>query len=337
MNQPLPDPPPRPAVRLIALAALAVACIGGAGLGLWQLSRRQEPLTVSITSWPGNEYFYLAEQQGLARQTGLDLLVKQYSSLADQRLAFENGDVNVMATTVPEAIAVCQDMPLKCPVLILVFDESRGADRLIGRAQLNGPAGLAGRPVGLERTVLGEYLLLRSLAGSPVRLDDLRLRFDGPVGLVQRLISGELEAIVTYAPHDTQLRRDGRFRELFSTAAIPGEVVDVLAVDPTYARHHREPLRALVRSWWLAREFARRHPREALAVMAGRQRITPQQFIDTEAGVRYPGPAEQRRLLAPAGPVALSMQRMADLMKSTGRIRADAPLPRLSTDFVEGP
>jgi NitT/TauT family transport system substrate-binding protein len=200
---------------------------------------------------------------------------------------------------------------------VLVLDESRGADRLIGRAKLIGPAQLAGLQVGLERAVLAEYLLLRSLTGSRLSLDDLQLRFDGPVALVQRLRAGELDAIVTYAPHDTALQGDHRFRELFSSAAIPGEVVDVLAVDPVVARQQPDQLRALVRTWWAARDYLRRHPNEALTVMAGRQQIAPEQFKATETRLRYPLAAEQPRLLA-----------------ASGRIRADAPLPRLSTAFL---
>jgi len=334
MDNPPPERPAPPA-RLLALTGIALGCIVAAGVGLWRLSREQVPLTVAITSWPGYEYFYLAEQKQLGKRQGLDLQVKQYSSLSDQRQAFENGDVVAMATTVPEAIAVCQETPARCPLLVLVLDESRGADRLIGRAALAGPGQLAGRQVGLERAVLAEYLLLRSLAGSSLGLDDLRLRFDGPVALVQRLQAGELDAIVTYAPHDTPLQGDRRFRELFSSAAIPGEVVDVLAVDPRYARQSPDQLRALVRTWWAARDYLRRHPEDARTVMAGRQRIAPEQFRATETRLRYPPPGAQRGLLAAAGPLDRSLRRMAQLMQASGRIRPDAPLPRLSAAFLE--
>ena len=329
------DLPPR-SRPLTLLAAGAFACVGAAALALWLLSRQQEPLALAISSWPGYEYFYLAEQRQLGRPFGLALDVKQYSSLVDERQAFENGDVDLMATTLPEAIAVCQGTPSRCPLLVLVIDESRGADRLVGRADLSGPEQLTGQRVGLERAVLAEYLLLRSLANSPVQLNDLLLRFDGPVALVESLRQGELDAIVTYAPHDTALQGDRRFRELFSSATLPGEVVDVLAVDPDFARRNPARVRALVRTWWAARAYARQHPAEALSLMAGRQRITPQQFRDTEARVHYPTPGEQAALLAPQGPLARSLRRMAQLMQSSGRIRPDAPLPDVSRSFLEG-
>lgn len=263
--------------------------------------------------------------------------MRQYSSLADQRQAFVAGDVTALATTLPEALAICQEKPLKCPLLVLVLDESQGADRLISRITLQTPGQLRGRRVGLERAVLAEYLLLRSLAGSGVGLDDLQLRFDGPVALVQALQAGQLDAIVTYAPHDTPLRRDGRFHQLFSSAAIPGEVVDVLAVDPGYARRQPQQLRALVQTWWSARDYASRHPEEAIALMADRQQIEPAQFRQTEQGLRYPEARQQQQLLQPQGPLARTLQRMAQQMQASGRFRPDAPLPSLSAAFLEAP
>jgi ABC-type taurine transport system substrate-binding protein len=108
-------------------------------------------------------------------------------------------------------------------------------------------------------------------------------------------------------------------------------------VDPEFARRHPEAVRALVRTWWTAHEEARQRPGPSVALMARRQRMTPEQFRRTEEGLRYPGPEQQRRLLAADGPLARSMARMSALMQKAGRIRPDAPRPELSTDFLEKP
>jgi NitT/TauT family transport system substrate-binding protein len=333
---PLPTPPDLPLrpPRLIAFGLLGGGALCLLGLVAWFQFGQLRRLVVSITSWPGNEYLYLAEQRQLSRPFGLDLVVKQTSSLADQRQAFVRGDHGVMATTVPEAIAVCQDAPKRCPVLVLVLDESLGADRLLARRDLRAPAQLVGQRVGLERTVLAEYLLLRSFQDQGLRLEQLQLHFDGPVALVRDLQAGELDAIVTYSPHDTALRRDPRFGELFSSRRIPGEIVDVIAVAPEIARTRPGDLRALVRTWWAAQAYARSQPAEATAVMARRQQITPAQFQESERGLRYPEASQQRRLLAEDGPVARSIARMAAQMQQAGRIQAGAPLPRTTTAFL---
>ena len=329
-------PPPAPDRGPIRLAAVGLVAVAAAALALWQLSRQRTPLAVAITNWPGYEYLYLAEQKQLGRPYGLDLTVQQFSSLLDQRQAFERGDVPLMATTLPEAIAVCQEAPKRCPELILVLDQSLGADRVLARAPLARPQQLLGRRVGLERAVLAEYILLRSLGDRPVVLDRaVRLRFDGPVALVEGLKAGDLDAIVTYHPYDASLIGDSRIVELFSSRQIPGEIVDVLAVDPVYSRSHRRELKALVQTWWAARDFARRNPGESNALMAQRQQLDPAQFEASQNGLQYPMASQQRALLAPNGPLASTLRRMADLMQSSGRIRADAPLPVLSRAFLE--
>jgi NitT/TauT family transport system substrate-binding protein len=262
--------------------------------------------------------------------------VQQYSSLLDQRQAFERGDVPLMATTLPEAIAVCQEAPKRCPELILVLDQSLGADRVLARAPLARPQQLLGRRVGLERAVLAEYILLRSLGDRSVVLERaMRLRFDGPVALVEGLKAGDLDAIVTYHPYDASLIDDPRIVEVFSSRQIPGEIVDVLAVDPAYARSHRRELKALVQTWWAARDFARRNPGESTALMAQRQQLEPAQFEASQNVLQYPMASQQRALLAPNGPLASTLSRMADLMLRSGRILPDAPLPVLSSAFLE--
>ena len=329
-------PPVAPDRWPIRLAAVGLAAVAAAAVALWQLSRQRLPLAVAITNWPGYEYLYLAEQKQLGRAYGLELGVQQYSSLLDQRQAFERGDVPLMATTLPEAIAVCQEAPKRCPELILVLDQSLGADRVLARAPLARPQQLLGRRVGLERAVLAEYILLRSLGDRPVVLERaMRLRFDGPVALVEGLKAGDLDAIVTYHPYDASLINDPRIVEVFSSRQIPGEIVDVLAVDPAYARSHRRELKALVQTWWAARDFARRNPGESTALMAQRQQLEPAQFEASQNGLQYPMASQQRALLAPNGPLASTLRRMADLMLRSGRILPDAPLPVLSSAFLE--
>lgn len=335
-DAPPPAPPSLRWGRWLLLPLLLILA-GAGGSALWEQWRQGRELVVSITSWPGNEYLYLAEQKQLGEPFGIELRIKQSSSLADQREAFVAGAVDVMATTLSEAIAVCQEAPARCPKLVLVIDESVGADQLIARADLPSTAALAGRRVGLERTVLAEYLLLRSLDGQPVTIDDLKLRYEGPVALVRLLREGELEALVTYPPYALQLRQDRRFRELFSSRSIPGEVVDVLAVAPEAARRRKPEIQALIRTWWAAQAHARRHRREAVGLMAQRQQISPQEFEQSELGLRYPDATQQRWLLAADGPVAGAIGRMADQLKAARRIQPEAPLPRPTTAFLVQP
>ncbi|MFM7653090.1 MAG: ABC transporter substrate-binding protein [Vulcanococcus sp.] len=333
-------PSPKPTPQQLAWRPIAVAAgvIAAAAVGLWQLGRPSPALRLAIINWPAYEYFYLAEEKGLSRPLDLNLQVAQYSSLLDQRQAFERGDVQAIATTIPEALAICHERPARCPQLILVLDQSDGADRILARAPISTPQQLLGKRVGLERAVLAEYLLTRSLGDQPRDLArEMRLHFDVPDGLVAGLKAGELDAVVTYHPYDTRLRQDPAIREVFSSRQIPGEIVDVLAVDPAYARAHPGEVRALVQTWWAARAYARRAPTEAAAVMAQRQQLDPEQFQLSERGLLYPTAAQQQQLLARDGSISRTLQRVAALMRRSGGITYGSPLPQVTAQFLGSP
>ena len=288
---------------------------------------------LAMTSFPPYNYFYLASRVP-ELSPGIDLVVRQYSSLADQRRAFEQDAADAITTTLPEALAICQEAPARCPLIVLVLDESAGADQLLARVSIADVAGLKGRRVGLEHSVLGEYFLLRGLDGSGVDLSQLLLRYDGPLEIIRSLREGELDAVVTYAPHLNTLKGDPRFHVLFDSRRLPHEVVDVLAVDPGWARRHPQRIASLIRSWWAARAYAAEHAQAAVALMAQREQIMPEEFLAFERLVRYPGPEEQRALLAPQGVLHQVLQRIARQMWLAGRVQPAPRIPAIRADYL---
>lgn len=263
--------------------------------------------------------------------------MRQYNSLEDQRFAYGRGEVEVIATTLADAVAICQEVPKRCPELFLVIDQSHGADVIISKSDIGDVRGLVRQTVGLERTVLAEYLLLRAFETKQVPLDQVRFMHEGPSALVSALSEGRVAAIVTYPPHSNLLREDSLYRVLFSSAQIPGEIVDVLAVNPSFAKGHPGMIRALVRTWWAAQALARAEPTPSLALMAKREQVSPAEFVASERGIRYLGPADQAEMRAPTGSVARVLARMADQMVSAGRLSAKAPLPMPTQAFLPKP
>ena len=293
-------------------------------------------LRLSITDWPGYEYFYLASRQGLDQRQGYRLQVDQFASLEDQRRAFSQGLVDAIATTLPGAVCICREAPSRCPVIVLVLDQSNGADQLIGMAPLRSPADLVGKRVGLESDLLAVFMLLRSLDGTGLHLGDIELVYATPKALVDQFMRGELDAIVSYSPHsDAFLLADPRWRVLFSSSEIPGEVVDVLAVSPALLRDHPAQVKALVNTWWDARALAVEQPQMAAALMAQRQGVTPQQFVASQRLIHYPDRTKQSALLAPDGPVQRALLKMVGHLRREAQVPVELPLPQLQSEFSQ--
>ena len=319
---------PRLIAALMASAGLLMGL--GACLAPWQ----ERQVRLAIVDWPAYEYFYLASRKGLDRDQGYRLKVDQFGYLQDQRRAFSRGDVEAIAITLPEAIAICREVPARCPVIVLVLDASNGADQVAAAARWRSVAELKGQRVGLERSVLGEFMLLRAAQGQGLKLADFKLRYDGPKALVSQLQRGVVDAIVTYSPHSDGLVADPRFRVLFSSSQIPGEVVDVLAVSPELQRRDSKQVAALVRTWWAARQLAAEEPQQATALMAQRQGVTPEQFLSSQRLIRYPDRNQQAGLLAADGPVQRTLQHLQRQMREANRIPQAIPLPKLAPELV---
>lgn len=303
----------------VCLLALA-ACTG---------SRHGANVNLAVVDWPPYEYFYLANRKQYDRQLRFKLGIKKFGSLRDQRQSYIRGETDAIAATLPDLIAICRESPSRCPVIVLVLDESHGADQLIASSRLAGLAGLRGRRIGLERSDLSQFILERALSEAKVAQSDVQLQFGVPSELVAQLQSGDLDALITYVPFSEPLLRDPRFNVLFSSQALPFQIVDVLAVEPELMEERPDVVRAMVASWWQARQFAQREPDAALALMASRQGITPDQLRESLRMIRLPRQNQQADLLSPAGPVEATLKRLRRQLITAGRLQQDALLPRL--------
>jgi len=303
------------------LAALALT------LSSCHLSPQAE-ISLAIIDWPGYEYFYLAAEKKLDHQENLALTVHQFSSLADQRRAFVRGDVDAIATTLSEAIAICREAAMRCPVLVLVLDESDGADQLISSSNLTSLQQLRGKLLGLERSDLGHFIARRALNSAGLNLSDVKLVYGGPAELVNELTTGHLDAVVTYTPFSDPLTNRSQWNLLFSSKDLPGEIVDVLAVSPELFQQ-KDAVKALINTWWAARGFAQQHPTDSISLMAGRQKVTPMQFTQSEQGIHYPSQSDQAHLLSSEGPVATTLKTLLHDQQPTDRTHPHVPLPRV--------
>ena len=133
-------------------------------------------INVPIPSWPGYEYFYLAERLGLAERHGLKLATSQFTDPQEIVHSYLRGELNVAQLTTVELIDVCARKPECCPVVVLILDESRGGDIIAVRHGLDSLQSLAGKSIGTTFSTLGPYFVSRDLHSSGLSLDQVKIR-----------------------------------------------------------------------------------------------------------------------------------------------------------------
>jgi len=314
-----------------ALAPLALGCLGLVAAGC---SRTPDHVSVPVSNWPGYEYFYLAEQAGLARDQGVSLSTVEFADPQAIVHAYLRGDLAIAQLTTVEAVDICARVPDRCPVVVLVLDESVGGDQVMARQGITAIEQLRGKRVGVTLSTLGPYVLSRALELQGLSLGDVKLHNITLDSMPAALARGSVDAVAVYPPYSEYASRQGNASTVFDSRSIPGEIFDVLVVDPQALEQQKGVLPPLLRSWQAAHDFRRREPRRAVELMARREGLRPAEFIHAESGLRYFSLREQRAMLQAEGPLVRALRRVRRVQNQLKLVSPVAPMPRVSDAAV---
>ncbi len=324
----LPHRGPRAAltgVVLAAAAALLGACPG-----------QPERIEVPVSGWPSYEYFYLASQKGLDRQEGLAITNVQLPDPQAVINGYLRGQFVVAQLSAVELLDLCHRAPVRCPVVVLVLDESRGGDQLAVHNSIPSIEALRGKRVAVTFSTLGPYVLQLALQRHGLTLNDVELINMPLEEMPEALERGAVMAAAVYPPASELVARKGQSRPLFTSRETPGEILDLLVVDPQELKQTPERIGRLVRVWQRAHGLARSEPRQSAAVMARREGLSPEEFVRAEGGLRYFSLQEQLKMLAPAGPVVRNLAHVQAVQTALGLTPAGTVMPQVSQEAVQG-
>jgi NitT/TauT family transport system substrate-binding protein len=225
-----------------------------------------------------------------------------------------------MACSLHEVVSVLARSPVQ-PRIVLVTDCSLGGDEVMVSSELTGITDLRGRRVGVEAASLGVYILHRALSQVGLTLSDVKLVASEPTTLTAALTEKRIDAAVTYPPYSQDLMASGA-RGVFSSADIPGEILDVVVLDAAILAERPDLRERLDRVWDGVHAWIHAHPHEAPARMARHIGLSADQFLQTYSGMRPYDSATSRAALVPNGDAHRALQRIADTNVTLGLTQA---------------
>lgn len=316
-GSPRPATGPRPARRHVLRGAGAGLLAAGWGTGLLgclsACQAPQPPLRVGTIVFPGYELLFLARELGLLDEQLLRLV--ELRSNTDTLRALAIGQLEAATLTLDELLSARADgVDLR---VALVMDQSDGADALLARAGIGQLRALKGLRIGVEDSANGALLLGAALERGQLRVDQVH---KVPISLdrsVDAFRSGAVDAVVSAEPWATQLEQLGAER-LFDSSAIPGRIVDVLAVQAPVFELQRAALQRLVAAHFSALALLRSAPARAHPLLAPRLQLAPDQVARAFRGMHLPDLAENRRLLGPSGQLLQSARSLMVVMQQQG-------------------
>lgn len=296
---------------------LLASALGLSLAGLVSCQRSEPLVRVAGSPWVGYTGLFLARELGHFNNTSLRLL--ELTTASDSLLALASDQVEAAALTLDEWL-VAREGQLDLRV-IMVFDESAGADMVMARPGITRLEQLRGQRVAVEESATGALVLSRTLDVAGLRPDDvIKLPLAGSAQ-VDAYANGEVDAVVCFEPYATHLARLGAHR-LIDSRRFPGVIVDVLAVRASALAASPEAFRQLLAGYFLALGVLQNSAAQTAALLAPALGISAQEFTAALKGVRLMSLADNRRLTdgVPPGlqPVA---QSVAALMQRSGLLK----------------
>ncbi len=285
-----------------------------------------EVLRIGAHPWPGYEMLYLARARGLLPSRLVRLIETPSASASLRGLA--TGTLEAAGLTLDEVLtARARGLPLR---VVAVLDVSMGADVVLARPDIGRPEQLRGRRVGVEATATGAVMLDALLARHGIKAGDLRIV---PVPVDEHEAAwrqGRVDAVVTYEPVKSRLTALGA-RVLFSSAEVPGLIVDVLAVRESAESSHAPALRQALAAHFAALALWRRDRVSQAPLLAPRLGLPPEAVPAAFAELELPGVAANRDWLGPPGRLLEAARRLREIMMRAGLLREAVDVDTLAS------
>lgn len=285
----------------------------------------REPLRIGVNPWPGYELFFLADEMNFFEAEGVEVRLVEQVSLKDSRRVYVRGMVDGMLGT-PMDLAAINAKGSRPAVAQCAISYSSGADAIVAKQSIRTVDELRGALIAIEEG-LGDYFLARALESVGMTVDDVRVAYLPYPVAEEALRAGDVDAIHTFSPILHRLTRGNQpYHVIFSSRDTPGEIVDLLIVDPHVAATRGEDLRRVERAYDRACRFVVDHPERAYRIMAERERVAGDEMAKTfREDLTLIQPNDRAGYLAPGG----------EAVKSADRFRAMA-LARAENVEVRG-
>jgi NitT/TauT family transport system substrate-binding protein len=277
---------------------------------------------IGTQPWIGYGPWWIAQEQGLFAKHGIEAQLVDFVQDTEVNAAFAAGEMDVANLATHTAIKLyANGVDLR---IVLLEDASTTADAILAGEGTADVAGLKGKTVAYEEGATSDLLLNYALKQNGMTLEDIVTAPMPAADAGSALIAGQVDAAVTYEPYISAAQaQDPAVQVIYTAAADPGLISDVLAARASFAQENPETMRALLQVWDEAVTFLAENPDEGRAIIAAAVESDPAELVGAFDGVEFYTLAENRAGMADG----TTLQVLEDVMavaQSIGLVE-DAP------------
>ncbi len=202
-----------------------------------------------------------------ADKYGIDIEIVQINDYVESINLYTAGQFDGVSATNMDTLSIPAGGGVDTTALI-VGDFSNGNDAVILKGS-GGLADLKDKPVNLVELSVSHYLLARALDSAGLREADLEAVINtSDADMIAAFATDDVQAVVTWNPLVSTILEDPDATSLFTSADIPGEIIDMMVVNTEVLAANPNFGKAMVGAWYEVMALMAAGDEAALTAMA---------------------------------------------------------------------
>ncbi|WP_417792374.1 putative urea ABC transporter substrate-binding protein [Stutzerimonas xanthomarina] len=234
--------------RTLAAALAATLCLS---TGVFAVEKKND-FTVAWSIYSGWMPWGYAAEHGIidkwADKYGIDIEVVQLNDYIESINQFTAGTYDACGMTNMDALTIPAANGVDTTALIL-GDYSNGNDAILLKKGQR-MEDIKGQQVNLVELSVSHYLLARALDMHGLAERDIRVMNTSDADIVAAFMTPDVTAAAVWNPQLSMIKQQTEVAEVFSSSQIPGEIIDMMAVNTEVLEANPELGKALVGAWF---------------------------------------------------------------------------------------
>jgi NitT/TauT family transport system substrate-binding protein len=282
-----------------------------------------------------------AQQAGIVKKWadkyGIEINIVQVNDYVESVNQYTAGKFDGVTVTNMDALTI-PAAGGKDTSAIIIGDYSNGNDGILLKGA-DTLSAIKGRQVYLVELSVSHYLLSRALQSANLKPTDIRTVNTSDADIVGAFGSPDASAAVAWNPQLAVMKGQPGAREVFSSAEIPGEILDLLVVDTATLKANPNLGKALAGIWYETLALMQRQDaqgQEARAAMAKLAGTTPDVF-ESQLATTYLYAEPKAAVAAATSPALIAtMTQVRDFSFSHGLFQGAASADAVGMAFPGG-
>ena len=278
------------------------------------------PFILGVSPMSGWYGWYGIEGTGIFEKNDVAVKIQFFPVYSDSLTAFYSGQLDGICIAASDALAPYNEgVDFK---IVLVNDNSYGADGLVVHSDLSSISELKGKSVSTEVGTLEHMFLLKILGDNGMTINDVNfsnmtINDAGPA-----FIANSVDAAVLWEPTlSTAIAAGGKL--LYSTKETPGLIPDTLAVSSKLIEENRDCVQKIVDSWFEGVEKLAAREEEMIASVCKGAELSKEEYLVMLDGVTLFDKKMNQDTFKMADDftsLPYTLAKSAEFLKSTGMI-----------------